>query len=579
MAHALMNASLMPPPNLDSIGIQSSIHSDAKYLTIAFASPQWQESLYFKFLKTASRSELLRSQIPFFHAVEAFPRMLCKLAAMVKTSEARLLLVENIWEEHGSGKGGQAFHTSTFKTHLNALGWTGPCLERCPFLDDWICRLLGSDSPQELFLSLAAIEYLYAVVSETITDTLGRHDLLCEQHHYEKHSELDWEHGKELIEAMVQAGYEFEENIFDQAQKDFLAVFDSLAFPTVQEMIELRKSQPVAFYHTREDQGVLDEALQVMHDVRSKGFVSLGDLSVLLTCSGGEHVIHCLTKTGTISAITALDVNPEQIRVCQEKLRAMEGSFDLNLSGNCVDVRDGVNPLSCQQQAALGRFEFLFAWIREYLGRLGVRTTPVAAGGQSNDWVCSVTDAHLEYIVGRVLSNEILEAVFTEDATMYTTASFANHFVNVLRSLLQELDHSPMARNIFLGVPMPTPPGIVNVLKQDEVPVKYMCSSIQDFDFKFGYDLIDLSNVGDWLPLQGFRNIVQRAVAALAPGGALILRRLLGDYDIVTDVLNVLGGTEGRSLCTIRQTEDATHFYSQTVIAVKSPFAELQARL
>merc|ERR1712113_392683 len=117
------------------------------------------------------------------------------------------------------------------------------------------------------------------------------------------------------------------------------------------------------------------------------------------------------------------------------------------------------------------------------------------------------------------------------------------------------------------GEPLPRPKGIGSALKGKDVPVHYVCSHIQDFDFKYGYDLIDLSNVGDWLPLQSFLEIIQRAVAALAPGGTLVLRRLLGDYDLVNDVLNHFAS----SLCRIQHVNDRTHFYSQTVIAVKSP--------
>jgi len=466
----------------------------------------------------------------------------------------------------GSGQGTQLFHTSTFKTHLSALGWEGSHLEHCPFVHDWIERLFNLDCPQQLFLSLAAVEYFYAVISETITETLAKHDLLCEQHHYEKHSELDWEHGRELLEAMVHAGHEFDKDVFDHAQQDFLHLFDSLAFPTLKEMEMLRQTQPIAFYHTREDQGVLDEALELVRETRSSCTFhsnesrSLDKLSVLLTCSGGEHVLHCLARSELISSITALDVNPKQIELCQEKLENLKTSYDLNFK----DV-----PLS-HQQSALGRFEFLFSWIRQYLTRL-------EGNGHRSSWLSSVTDAHLKYIVGRVFSNDVLEAVFTKDATMYTTASFADHFVTVLQSLLRELDHSPMARNIFLGEPFPYPAEIRSALRDQRVRVQYICSHIQEFDFGSGYDLIDLSNVGDWLPLESFREIVQRAVAALTPGGTLILRRLLGDYDLVSDVLKPCTS----SLCSIRHVDDRTHFYSQTVIAAKSsaPQVALPAKL
>merc|ERR1711953_1232895 len=290
----------------------------------------------------------------------------------------------------------------------------------------------------------------------------------------------------------------------------------------------------------------------------------MGKASVLLTCSGSEHIFHCLARPDVISSITALDINPEQIRVCQEKLRRIQRCLPFNLQEA---------PLNCDQQAALGRFEFLFSWIRQYLARLW--DEPTSNMGKPSDW----TDAHLTYVVSRVFSNDILEAVFTKDATMYTTASFADHFVNVLRNLMLELEHSPMAKNIFLGEPLPSPPRLSSLLQKHDLPVHYVCSHMQDFNFKPGYDLIDLSNVGDWLPLSSFREVVQKALGSLAPGGALILRRLLGDYDIVRDVLDAVDKKEAGCLCALRQTTDRTHFYSQTVIAVKAPPAGIHAKL
>lgn len=58
----------------------------------------WCNHQYQLFLKNATKEEYLRSQIPFFFAVQAFPRFLAKLASQIESSENRLLVVENLWE-------------------------------------------------------------------------------------------------------------------------------------------------------------------------------------------------------------------------------------------------------------------------------------------------------------------------------------------------------------------------------------------------------------------------------------------------------------------------------------------------
>jgi len=59
-------------------------------------------SKYETFMSNSSQEEFSKSQIPFYHAVKAFPRILCYLASMIEDSETRLHIAENIWEEHGT---------------------------------------------------------------------------------------------------------------------------------------------------------------------------------------------------------------------------------------------------------------------------------------------------------------------------------------------------------------------------------------------------------------------------------------------------------------------------------------------
>jgi single-stranded DNA-specific DHH superfamily exonuclease len=72
------------------------------------------------------------------------------------------------------------------------------------------------------------------------------------------------------------------------------------------------------------------------------------------------------------------------------------------------------------------------------------------------------------------------------------------------------------------------------------------------------FHLIDLSNIGDWMPLTDFQQLVRQAFGQLHNNGRLVLRRLLGDYSLM-DL------TVGR----ITPLYDETGFYSETVVVSK----------
>merc|ERR1712032_736887 len=84
------------------------------------------------------------------------------------------------------------------------------------------------------------------------------------------------------------------------------------------------------------------------------------------------------------------------------------------------------------------------------------------------------------------------------------------------------------------------------------------------------YEVLDLSNVGDWLAPNEFLEVVRRVIQDGLPAkpgrGKLILRRLLGDYDLLglTKKLAELGLSVSAT-----SVFDRTQFYSQTVILTK----------
>ncbi|RXJ74543.1 hypothetical protein CS022_02925 [Veronia nyctiphanis] len=472
----------------------------------------WESSLYFQFLKTANREELLKSQVPFYHAVDAFPKMLLNLASRIQNPYARLLIVDNIWEEHGQGDT-EKFHINTFNAHLNALGFKGTYFHS-PFINDWIDNYLKSHDKRFLFHALAAIEYIYAVISETIANKLAQTALLGEQTHYSKHSKLDWSHGEEILMAMEKEGIDFDAELFCREQRTFIHVLSTLSLPTTEEIIHLNEQMPVNFYHTRESSAVLTK---IIDDIARDG------ISVLTVCSGGEHVIEHLANE-KVASVLAFDINEAQLEVCRKKM-------------------------SGQQALPEGKFEYLFQFVRNVFtnseGELHIR------------WALQGDFRHMDYVIDNVFSTEVLTAIFGPKATRYSQGVFSEHFKQVYRKMASDIESERNilnSKNVILGTPLP--PAMLGDAAQTKLTL--VCKDAKQAVSEGRYDFIDLSNIGDWMPLNEFVEITHSAFERLNEGGRMVMRRLLGDY-ILQDI----------SMGTVIPLDDNTGFYSEMVVFEK----------
>lgn len=497
----------------------------------------WSSHKFHQFLKLSTQSEFLKSQVPFFYAVQSFPRALARLASMIETNEHRLLVIENLSEEHGQGDPAK-FHTTSFKTFLTALGWNGN-LHTNPWVDEWISLILSREStPSEYAAYLSGIEYAYAPISETITEHLKTLSLSCEQSHYSNHAELDWEHGNELLEVALMIGSD-EKSIkeaFISGQNHFLELYNNIMIPTIEEIKKIN-NQPVSFYYTREDSKIEYNALDEV--VKNKNENEAVD--ILMIASGGEHLIHYLSTVHPLN-IDVFDMNQHQIDLCIEKIDKIK------TKGVISNFQDGFS----------GKFEQVFLLLREYLGRRSINQLLSTRNGLGKK--------KLKFAMNIIFSNENLSFVFGDKATQYTKQSFSDHFYDVFVNALKNLDNSNYDN-------------ILNIIKGDDIPVntylaklfiennalhnyKFVNSSFENAEITRQYDIINVSNIGDWMPLQEYRELLVLLKDKLKPNGQLICRKLLGDYSLLDELTN--SGLEPHVF------NDLTLFYTETVIGVKN---------
>jgi pyrroloquinoline quinone (PQQ) biosynthesis protein C len=493
------------------------------------------------FVSKASQQEFLISQEGFFYAVKAFPRMLAKLASLIEDSENRFLVIENLWEEHGQGEA-KLFHTNSYYQYLQSLGLEKDIKEikHNPWVDDWIKLVMNKDYNATQYASyLAGIEYIYARISKIISDHIQSFNLFCEQMHYEKHSLLDYEHAAELLQVAVrcQNGETEDEifNVFKDSINDFLNMFEKMVILTEKDAQEFSKEK-VAFYYGREDTSIENSVVNKVTIEKN-----IEKVKVLMVCSGGENSIELLKMDKAVD-IVALDINQHQIALAQSKIN---------------DIVNGQNVVSDKIIYNEGKFEKLFQVLKN-----SFNDNELWQIGRGRE----IGLEKLRYVCDNLFSNKILEIIFTEEATKYSKESFSDHFYNVfVEQIKYYYSEKPEYSNIgcVLGK---TPPINYQGEFNKNSSIDYSNGTF-DEHFKasnYRYDIIDVSNISDWMSKEKTIQTIKLVYSHLNDGGYLIGRKLLGDYD-----WNKLISEDCGLDMVIEEVKDKTSFYTQTVIAKK----------
>lgn len=491
---------------------------------------------YEEFMRNATQEEFTRSQIPFYFAVKAFPRALCYLASMVEESNIRLSLAENIWEEHGNGDA-KNFHIRTFHQYLMAISGQDYELTHNPWIEEWINSWFEAKDVHALACQLAAIEYLYAPISEKLAEHIATLSLHNEQAHYSKHAVLDWDHGKDLFEIALHYdnsdNYEKTFELFTQAQMQFIAVMNGMVILTEKEVKEIAQD-PIAFYYLREDG---DVALRALEQLSHRE-----ELNIMTICSGGENILRYLKSPKSMN-IMALDMNEHQYQLFLDKLSHLQGK---------------INHSTILSESSLGKFERIFQKLRDRFTK-DEQAVFLKTGVISKQKLC--------FAVEDIFSRKNLAIIFTDNAVKYTQKDFAEHFCQVFLSDFAEGSFGKENIQNILG----DQPFQYEKITPKELENKSITPVIQYIDGAdiFAHptlvdqqaDVIDLSNIGDWIDPSMLQALVQQAYEKLNDGGLLIIRKLLGDYHL-KNVLEKVGFN-------VQMENDSGNFYEEVVIGHK----------
>ncbi len=173
------------------------------------------EILEHPFLKRIKNAELSKKQLRFFveqyHIYNSyFPRLLAALAANITDDQTRIPIIENLWEEHGSGVLKHS-HRVLFERFAKAVGLEKEDLDQVePLSTTSICceHLLETCMQDDFITSLGALgpgtEYFTNDEYQLIVDGLSKYDFLSKEdlEFWVVHISLDEDHYEDMLEVI-----------------------------------------------------------------------------------------------------------------------------------------------------------------------------------------------------------------------------------------------------------------------------------------------------------------------------------------------------------------------------------------
>ncbi len=317
----------------------------------------------------------------------------------------------------------------------------------------------------------------------------------------------------------------------------------------------------IYFSQVREDP-LIDERIVRMVAVRTGR-----PIRVLMIASGGCTALGLL-GLDEIDHVVAVDANPAQLQWVSLRRRAMAHlSLPAQLKLHGADT--GTGPLHA------GRFEALFRDLAAALSAAGL--DPLGAPAEAT------ASPHWQPIFDRIFERGRLADLFGPAAVDYSMdRSFGEHFADVVARALhrwpagQNYFLHQMLEQRYLDIPDGRPPCLTEPrqaaarargLHRLELRHQRFADAVASLAADPPFDLVQISNISDWMPVTELRAMLGHLAGQIAPGGAVLGRRLNGDHHlqaIFADVLDV-----DPALCTELQAADRSFFYREVVVGFR----------
>ena len=255
---------------------------------------------------------------------------------------------------------------------------------------------------------------------------------------------------------------------------------------------------------------------------------------VLLIGSGGCQVLSLASMFPEVE-FSILDMNPAQLAHVKNKIKAL-GAADCKAAFNIEDP----SPAGLNQ---CGNFESLFRGLSGLIHDLVCPYDVLVAHfreGSIQDTCHELLFANKFWPVAFELyfSDAMLNTMFGPDATQHATpGSYPGYFRTRLELGLQRPDapENYFLHHILLGHYIDTKACLPEYLQNppEHPKIRYLQANLDAPDLDMaGFDLVDLSNIFDWMPDVTVRSVAQLVNASLSAGASLIFRKLNNERDL-----------------------------------------------
>jgi S-adenosylmethionine-diacylglycerol 3-amino-3-carboxypropyl transferase len=343
----------------------------------------------------------------------------------------------------------------------------------------------------------------------------------------------------------------------------------------------------IFFAQVREDPRIDEQVARALAERAGR------PIRVLMIASGGCTALGLLALP-EIERVVAVDANPAQLHWVELRRQAtqhLDHQSHLALlhggAAHYARVRPHLPPATAAYWDAhpaeiergllhAGRFEALFRDLAAAVRAAGL--DPLG------DPATAVTSPRWRPVFEQVFERTALARLFGPAAVDYSMdRSFGEHFADVVAGALRRWPAGgnyflhQMIEERYLPGPEGSPPCLQNAaqaaartLGVDRLELRplRLADAVDQLADEPPFDLVHTSNISDWMPVAELRALLARIAARLAPGGAVLGRRLNGDHDLAEVFAAVLDVDRVR--CQALRAADRSFFYREVVVGMRA---------
>jgi S-adenosylmethionine-diacylglycerol 3-amino-3-carboxypropyl transferase len=255
---------------------------------------------------------------------------------------------------------------------------------------------------------------------------------------------------------------------------------------------------------------------------------------VLLVGSGGCTAL-TLAQCAPLASITLLEPNENQIRLIQEKTRALR-----ELRGADREAAFSIGSEDPKSLTSCGNFESLFRSLRRFIHEFVAQREDwdlFFAGRAEPNFLDDVFGAKYWPIAFDLFFSEsVLVAMFTAEAIQHAPRnSYPPYFREVLERGLRREDSATnyFLHHIFLGSYINQPGCLPEYLTNEVTHANFRFEKAfaQDVSSYANFDLMSFSNIFDWMSDADVKAVAKRLQTEAPSGSWMVYRQLNNEKD------------------------------------------------